>query len=77
MIAIKSENDLDFIKKDLENGKSKKDLTDKLKSKLNENQKDELNRLLNDKNALNKLLNSEKAKSILKRLTGDGNGQHK
>jgi hypothetical protein len=77
MIAIKSENDLDFIKKELENGKSKKDLTDKLKSKMNENQKDELNRLLKDKNALNNLLNSEKAKSILKRLTGDGNGQHK
>ena len=77
MIAIKSEKDLDFIKKELENGKSGKELSEQLKNKLSQNQKDELNKLLNDKTALNKLLNSEKAKSILKRLTGDEDGQHK
>ena len=77
MIAIKSEKDFDFIKRELESGNSNKDLSEQLKSKLNTSQKNELARLLNDKAALNKLLNSDKAKSIIKKLTGEKNGQHK
>ncbi|GEM_PF-1762494 len=77
MIAIKSEKDLDALKNELESGKSKKELADYLKSKLNSKQTDELNRLMHDKNALNRLLNSDEAKSILNRLTGDKDGRHK
>ena len=77
MIAIKSEKDLDALKNELESGKSKKELADYLKSKLNSKQKDELNRLMHDKNALNRLLNSDEAKSILNRLTGDKDGRNK
>ncbi len=77
MIAIKSEKDLDALKNELESGKSKKELADYLKSKLNSKQTDELNRLMHDKKALNRLLNSDEAKSILNRLTGDKDGRHK
>lgn len=63
----------DFIE-EFKKNKAKKDLGRYLTEKLNEEQSNRLNAVLNDEKALNELLSSEKAKRIIKELTGDDNG---
>lgn len=54
--------------------KDKNELGNYLMSKLSSEQSSELNRILNDDKALKDLLSSEKAKNILKKLTGEKDG---
>ena len=63
----------DFIEEFKKNN-AKKDLGRYLTEKLNEEQSNRLNAVLNDEKALNELLSSEKAQRIIKELTGDDNG---
>ena len=63
----------DFIE-EFKKNKTKKDLGRYLTEKLNEEQSNRLNAVLNDEKALNELLSSEKAQRIIKELTGDDNG---
>lgn len=53
---------------------SERELSEYLMSKMSKEQNNELNRILSDDNALKNLLSSEKARKILKKLTGDKNG---
>ena len=63
----------DFIE-EFKKNKDKKDLGRYLTEKLNEEQSNRLNAVLNDEKALNELLSSEKAQRIIRELTGDDNG---
>ena len=63
----------DFIE-EFKKNKAKMDLGKYLTEKLNEEQSNRLNAVLNDEKALNELLSSEKAQRIIRELTGDDNG---
>ena len=77
MIAIKSERDTDKLIEDFKKSSSGKELGEYIKSKLTQQQGQQLDKILHDDNALKELLNSRKAKELLKKLTGDGNGLDK
>ncbi len=57
--------------------KNGKELADYLKGKLNAEQSKRLKSLLGDENAVKRLLNTPRAKEIIKKITEEGNGQHK
>ncbi len=63
----------DFIE-EFKKNKAKIDLGEYLTERLNEEQSNRLNAVLNDEKALNELLSSEKAQRIIRELTGDDNG---
>lgn len=76
MFAIKSEKDINEIIAKFRQGGSKQELGDYLKSKLNASQAKKLDEIINDENALKDILNTPKAKELLRRITGEDNGQH-
>lgn len=74
MIAIKSDREINELIDGFKNNPSKKELGEYLKSKLNSEQSAKLDRILHDDRALKEILNTDKAKALIKKLTGDENG---
>lgn len=64
------------ILKSAEEKNDKNELGKYLMSKLSNEQSDKLNKILHDDKALKDLLSTDKAKEILKKLTGEKDGQH-
>jgi len=74
VIAMKNDMSASDFIEEFKKNKAKKDLGKYLTEKLNEEQSNRLNAVLNDEKALNELLSSEKAQRIIRELTGDDNG---
>ncbi len=56
---------------------AKQNAANQMISGLNKNESEELNNILKDKNKIESILNSSAAQQIIKKINGNGNGQHK
>lgn len=70
-----SENIDDIIKSIKNNSKEENDrLVSEMKSKLNNEQTEKLNKLMSNKALMNKLMSSDEIKRLMKKLGGETNG---
>ncbi len=56
---------------------AKQNAANQMMSGLNKDESNELNNILKDRNKIDAILNSTAAQQILKKINGNGNGQHK